>query len=173
MIAASEILATISEEHVSVVVAVPRLFRNIMLGLDKKFNDAGAGLRIYRKLLESVPLSLRTKLNAPIRKKLGGNINVWISGGSHLDGKITEFYHKLGIPLRQGYGLTETSPLLCVQTEFDTALDSVGKAVTWSDVKIVKPDELGRGEVYCRGPNLMLGYGEQAQTDEVMFDGWF
>lgn len=173
VIAATEILATIAEERISIVVAVPRLYRNIMLGLDKKFNQAGTGLRIYRKLLEGLPLKLRTKLNAPIRNKLGGNIKCWVSGGSHLDGKITEFYHKLGIPLRQGYGLTETSPLLCVQTEFDQAYDSVGKPVLWSEVKIVNPDDQGRGELYCRGPNLMLGYEEESQTDEAIIDGWF
>ncbi len=172
VIAATEILATIAEEHVSMVIAVPRLFRNIMLGLDKKFSASG-GLRAYRKLLEKMPLSLRQKLNAPIRKKLGGNIKAWVSGGSHLDGKITEFYHKLGIPLRQGYGLTETAPLLCVQESFDQAYDSVGQPVLWAEVKVLDPDELGRGELYCRGPNLMLGYTDAAQTEEVMSDGWF
>lgn len=173
VIAASEILATIAEEQISIVVAVPRLFRNIMLGLDKKFNDAGAGLRFYRRFLEALPLTMRTKLNVPIRKKLGGTIKCWVSGGSHLDGKITEFYHKLGIPLRQGYGLTETSPLQCVQKEFDEAYDSVGKPVLWSEVKILNPDDLGRGELLCRGPNLMLGYTDDSQTEEVMTDGWF
>ena len=173
MIAANEILATITEEHISIVVAVPRLFRNIMLGLDKKFNQAGPALRAYRRLLEKLPLSLRVRANAPIRKKLGGTIKCWVSGGSHLDGKITEFYHKLGIPLRQGYGLTETAPLLCVQKEFDTAYDSVGGPVIWSEVKVVDPDELGRGELYCRGANLMQGYMDEAQTAEVMEDGWF
>ncbi len=173
VIAASEILETISQEKVSIVVAVPRLFRNIMLGLDKKFSDASGGLRAYRKLLEKLPMSLRVRANAPIRNKLGGTIKCWVSGGSHLDGKITEFYHKLGIPLRQGYGLTETSPLVCVQKEFDDAYDSVGKPVLWSEVKIENPDEMGRGELYCRGPNLMLGYGEESQTAEAIIDGWF
>jgi len=173
VIAASEILATIAEEKVSIVVAVPRLFRNIMLGLDKKFNEASGGLRAYRKILEKLPMALRVRVNAPIRKKLGGTIKCWVSGGSHLDGKITEFYHKLGIPLRQGYGLTETSPLVCVQKEFDDAYDSVGKPVLWCEVKVENPDEMGRGELYCRGPNLMLGYGEESQTAEVIIDGWF
>ena len=173
VIAASEILATISEERVSVVVAVPRLFRNIMLGLEKKFEKAGAGLRAYCAILGKLPMSLRTLLNAPIRNKLGGTIKCWVSGGSHLDGKITEYYHRLGIPLRQGYGLTETSPLLCVQEEYDGSVDSVGKPVLWSEIKIVNPDEMGRGEVFCRGPNLMLGYGDDEQTAEVIIDGWF
>jgi long-chain acyl-CoA synthetase len=173
VIAASEILATIAEEKITIVVAVPRLFRNIMLGLDKKFSEAGVGLQAYRKLLEKLPMWLRVRANAPIRKKLGGTIKCWVSGGSHLDGKITEFYHKLGIPLRQGYGLTETSPLVCVQKEFDNAYDSVGKPVLWSEVKIENPDEMGRGELYCRGPNLMLGYEEEAQTTDAISDGWF
>ncbi len=173
VIAANEILATISEENITFIVAVPRLFRNIMLGMDKKFNDAGKGLQVYRKLLEKMPIMLRRKLNAPIRKKLGGDIRCWVSGGSHLDGKIMEFYHKLGIPLRQGYGLTETSPMICMQHEFDDAVDSVGAAVKWSEIKIVDPDEQGRGEVYARGPNVMLGYADDEQTAEVMKDGWF
>ena len=49
----------------------------------------------------------------------------------------------------------------------------MGKPVIWSEVKVENPDELGRGELYCRGPNLMLGYGEKAQTDEAVIDGWF
>ncbi len=173
VIAATEILATIAEEHVSIVVAVPRLFRNIMLGLEKKFAASSGALKAYISLIRAVPLGLRRKLNAPIRKKLGGNINVWISGGSHLDGKITEYYHKLGIPLRQGYGLTETSPLACAQVEFDSAVESVGRPVSWCEAKVESPDEQGRGELYLRGENLMLGYANDEQTADVMVDGWF
>ncbi len=63
--------------------------------------------------------------------------------------------------------------MLCVQKEFDDAIDSVGQPVKWAEVKVVNADELGRGEIYARGPNLMLGYADASQTDEVMFDGWF
>ncbi len=173
MVAANEILATIEEEKISIVVAVPRLFRNIMLGLEKKFNAGSKGLQTYISLLRKMPLWLRRRLNAPIRKKLGGNINCWVSGGSHLDGKIVEYYHQLGIPLRQGYGLTETSPILCGQEEFDPAIDSVGRPVSWCEVKLTDVDDQGRGELWVRGSNVMLGYMDEAQTAEVMDNGWF
>ena len=173
VLAASEILATLAEEKVTVVIAVPRLFRNVMLGLEKKFSAGGKGLAIYRKLLQSLPPGWRRYLNGPIRSKLGGNLKVWVSGGSHLDGQISSYYHALGLPLRQGYGLTETSPLACVQDAFDTAPESVGKPIDKVTVKIVDPDENGNGEVWIKGPNVMLGYEDQAQNDDVLEDGWF
>ena len=173
VLAASEILSALSEEKISVVIAVPRLFRNIMIGMQKKFAESGIGLKIFLKLLKITPLSLRQYLNYPLRKKLGGRIKVWVSGGSHLDGEITKFYHNLGLPLRQGYGLTETSPLACVQEEFDTAVESVGKPIEKVQVKIHQPDENGNGEVWIKGPNVMIGYEDSEQNASVFDDGWF
>ena len=129
VLAANEILAALQEEKITVLIAVPRLFRNIMLGLEKKFAEGGKALALYRRILKAAPLRLRQYLNAPLRKKLGGRIKVWVSGGSHLDGEITRYYHDLGFPLRQGYGLTETAPLVCVQENFDSAPESVGRPV--------------------------------------------
>jgi len=173
VLAASEILETLAEENVTVVIAVPRLFRNIMLGLEKKFSNAGKALQIYLSILRNSPLFLRKLLNAPIRKKLGGRINVWVSGGSHLDGRITSYYHGLGLPLRQGYGLTETSPLTSVQLDFDPQVESVGKPIEHVSVKIHNPDENGNGEVWIKGPNVMLGYEDEKQNEDVFEDGWF
>ncbi|MEJ2177575.1 MAG: class I adenylate-forming enzyme family protein [Gammaproteobacteria bacterium] len=173
VLAANEILATLQEEKVSVVIAVPRLFRNVMLGMEKKFASGGKGLVLYRKLLKSMPKNMRRYLNAPVRSKLGGNIKIWVSGGSHLDGRISRYYHDLGLPLRQGYGLTETSPLSCVQDNFDDAVESVGRPIEQVEVKIVDPDENGNGEVWIRGPNVMLGYEDEAQNKEALQDGWF
>ncbi|MGB5707703.1 MAG: class I adenylate-forming enzyme family protein [Arenicellales bacterium] len=173
VLAANEILATLQEEKITVVIAVPRLFRNVMLGMEKKFSAGGKGLAMYRKLLKSMPKHMRRYLNAPIRNKLGGNIKIWVSGGSHLDGRISRYYHDLGLPLRQGYGLTETSPLSCVQDNFDDALESVGRPIDQVEVKIVDPDENGNGEVWIKGPNVMIGYEDDTQTSEAMEDGWF
>ncbi len=173
VLAAGEILDTLAQENITVVVAVPRLFRNIMLGLEKKFSNAGKGLQIYLTILRSSPLFLRKYLNAPIRKKLGGRIKVWVSGGSHLDGRISRYYHDLGLPIRQGYGLTETSPLTSVQGSFDTEFASVGKPVEHVAVKIHNPDENGNGEVWIKGPNVMLGYEDEGQNADVFENGWF
>jgi long-chain acyl-CoA synthetase len=173
VLAASEVLATMEQEKISVLIAVPRLFRNIMLGLEKKFKNASPFLKAYIWALRKSPLSLRKYINSPIKHKLGGKIKVWVSGGSHLDHTICQYFHDLGLPLRQGYGLTETSPLACVQEEFDPAIQSVGKPIEDVEIKICVPDKDGRGEVCIRGPNVMLGY-ENPDHNNDAFDGqWF
>ncbi|MGI9309905.1 MAG: AMP-binding protein, partial [bacterium] len=172
-LAASEILAALREERISVLIAVPRLFRNVMHGLERRFADGGGALALYREMLKRMPLPLRRRLNAPIRSQLGGRITAWVSGGSHLDGRITRYYHDLGLPLRQGYGLTETSPLTSIQQGFDDAVESVGRPIEGVRVKIHQPDDNGDGEIWIRGANVMLGYDDRAQTDEAMRDGWF
>lgn len=173
VLAAAEILETLQQEKISVVIAVPRLYRNVMLGLEKKFRDAGGLLAAYRALIKMAPVPLRRRINAPIRKKLGGRITAWVSGGSHLDGRISRYYHDLGLSLRQGYGLTETSPLTSIQENFDAATESVGKPVEQVRVKIHNPGDDGSGEVWIKGPNVMLGYEDPQQTAEALQDGWF
>ena len=173
VLAANEILAAMQEEKITVLIAVPRLYRNIILGLDKKFNNAGPALKMYRNLLKIMPLSLRRKVNFPIRKQLGTNIKAWVSGGSRLDPEITKAFHDLGLPLRQGYGLTETSPVAAVQEEFDPVLESVGKPLEHMQIRIDEPDEKGIGEVWIKGPNVMLGYTDEELTKQVIEDGWF
>lgn len=173
VLAANEILAALSEENVNIVIAVPRLFRNVMHGLEKKFSEGGKALGIYRGLIKSLPPKWRRLLNGPIRSKLGGDLKIWVSGGSHLDARISAYYHALGLPLRQGYGLTETSPLACIQDAFDTAPESVGKPVDQVNIKINDPDEDGNGEVWIKGPNVMLGYEDEEQNRNALEDGWF
>ena len=173
VLAAAEILDTLQQENISVMIAVPRLYRNILLGLEKKFQEGGKLINAYRALIKWSPMWLRRRINAPLRKKLGGQIKAWVSGGSHLDGRISRYYHDLGLPLRQGYGLTETSPLTSIQENFDTAVDSVGKPVEKVRVKIYNPDQHGSGEIWIAGPNVMLGYDDPEQTAESLQDGWF
>ena len=173
VLAANEILEALEQEGITVLIAVPRLFRNVMNGLEKKFASASGALKAYIGLIRRSPLPLKKILNAPIRKKLGGNITVWVSGGSHLDGTITKYYHQLGIPLRQGYGLTETSPLSSVQAEFDPAPDSVGRPIDDVEFHIHEPDESGAGEVWIKGPNVMLGYEDSNQNSDAMEGEWF
>ena len=173
VLAASEILEALREEKISLLVGVPRLYRNIMLGLDKRFRQGGSMLGLYLRILKCLPVFLRRRLNWPIRKHLGGNIKVWISGGSRLDPKISGYFQQLGLPLIQGYGLTETSPVISMQKTFDSILDSVGDPLEEIEVKIHNADDKGHGELWVKGPNVMLGYLTQAQNDQVFEDGWF
>ena len=152
VLVANEILATLEEEGISVIIAVPQLFRNVMHGLEKKFAEGGTGLALYRKLLKALPVRWRGLLNGPIRRKFGGKIKIWVSGGSHLDGEISRYYHELGLPLRQGYGMTETSPLACIQENFDQAVESVGRPVDQVEVKICSPTKKAAARFGSRGP---------------------
>ena len=176
-LAARDIMDTLQSENISVVIAVPKLYRNIMRGLEKRFAQTqglgGIALATYRRLLRLTPPSLRQFINAPLRKKLAPAVKIWVSGGARLDPPISRYFHHLGLPLRQGYGLTETSPLVSVQAHFYPAHGSVGKPVAGVRVKIHRPDAHGQGEVWVRGANVMLGYEDRQQTAEVLRDGWF
>ncbi len=173
VLTAKEVMDAMMEARVSVVLAVPRLFRNIKVGMEKKFEQKGFAVKVYIGLLAALPLALRRRLNAPIRKQISPNLRYWLSGGARLDPTIASFYRKLGISLRQGYGLTETSPVTCVQEAYPSNLDSVGYAIDGVEVKIHEPDEHGCGEVLIRGHNVMLGYTDEKLTAEAMLDDWF
>ena len=173
VLTAKEVMDAMLEENVSVVLAVPRLFRNIKVGMEKKFRDKSILVRGYIALLGALPLGIRRRVNAPILKQLSPNLRYWVSGGARLDPAIGQFFRDLGISLRQGYGLTETSPVSCVQEAFPANLDSVGYAIEGVEVKIHEPDEHGCGEVLIRGDNVMLGYTDERLTQEVMMDDWF
>ncbi len=173
VLAANEILEAMVDEKITMVIAVPRLFRNIMLNMKKRFKEGGMALGAYLTLLRFIPLSMRPLLNLPIRKKFGGNIKCWLSGGSRLDPEIGQFFRDLGLPLIQGYGLTECSPVVSVQEHSDPLLDSVGKPLPGVKVKIHAPDMNGAGELWVSGPNVMMGYVDEIQTRETMDNGWY
>lgn len=173
VIAAGEILEAMDEEKITLMIAVPRLFRNIMLGMEKKFTAGSGLLKAYIELIRGSPDWLARIINAPIRRKFGGSIRCWLSGGSRLDPEIARYFRKLGFPLIQGYGLTECGPVVSVQSLHDPRLDSVGKPLFGMEVKVHEPNEAGDGELWVRGPNLMLGYVDEKQTDEVITDGWY
>ncbi len=173
VLAANEVMAAIEQEKISILIAVPRLYRNIMLGLQKRFEAGGMLQGVFIGLIRKSPYALKQLLNSPIRKKFGGDVKLWFSGGSRLDPKITQFFRELGLPLRQGYGLTETSPVVSAQAGLTARIDSVGQCLDGIEAKIHAADGDGQGELWIRGPNVMLGYTDDEKTDEVIKDGWF
>lgn len=105
-----------------------------------------------------------------VLEKLGGRLRIAITGGAAISPKVSQLFIGLGVPLLQGYGLTETSPILCVNRLEDNDPASVGPAIP--GVEIRKTDEC---ELIARGPNIMLGYwrNKQATDDVIDKDGWF
>ncbi len=110
-----------------------------------------------------------------VHDALGGNIRWMISGGAALPKETAEFFKGVGLPLSEGYGLTEASPVLTVaKASMRTAAGHVGKAIPGVEVKIASPDDNGVGEVVARGPNVMLGYANNPEATAAVIDadGW-
>ena len=138
----------------------------------------GVGLRRARTALAGRSASLSTRLQhgladrlvlSKVRGRLGGRLRFVVSGSAPLSTPIAEFFFAIGIPVVEGYGLTETSPTLTVNPLERPKLGTVGPALPGVELRIADD-----GEVLARGPNVMQGYyGKPGATAEVMRDGWF
>jgi long-chain acyl-CoA synthetase len=122
------------------------------------------------------PLGLRFRLGLAnflvlnkLKGRVGGRIRFFVSGGGALSRDVAEFFYSIGLPILEGYGLTETSPVLCVNRLGATRLGTVGPPVPGVELKIA-PD----GEILAKGPNIMKGYyNRPEETAQVLQDGWF
>lgn len=104
-----------------------------------------------------------------LQHALGGKIRLCCSGGAALPDHVHDFYHERGVPVLQGYGLTETSPVITTSTAGQVRRGSVGPPIPGVEIKIASD-----GEILTRGPHVMIGYyKDQQATDEVLRDGWF
>src|SRR6185295_16499560 len=110
----------------------------------------------------------------PVHRKLGGRMRLLITGGSALPPDTLKAFRGLGFNLYEGYGMTESSPVLTVTRPGDKVIPgSVGRALPGIDVRIDQPDAQGIGEVIAKGPNVMTGYFENAEaTAQTLQDGW-
>jgi long-chain acyl-CoA synthetase len=110
---------------------------------------------------------------AKVKKSLGGNIT-FISGGAALDPEVARGLGKLGFTVYQGYGITETSPVISVEYPGGQKLGTVGRPIPGVEVRITNPDEDGVGEILVHGPNVMQGYYQRPEeTAEVIKNGWY
>ena len=173
------IQSNLKEYKVSVFVCVPLLleamYKKIMAEVEKqgKTNVIKIGTKISNFLLK-LGIDIRRKLFKQILDNLGGNIRFVISGASGIDKKVAKGFNDFGILTVQGYGLTETSPVLTAETEEKMRLGSCGISLPNVEMKVDNPNEEGIGELIAKGPNVMLGYYENKEaTDEVLKDGWF
>ncbi len=126
-------------------------------------------LRAFSNALRKIGIDLRGPLFKVVRKNLS-KLRLIISGAAALSPETYNFFNDIGIVLIQGYGLTETAPVLSAENPENMRIGSIGKALPGIDVKIDSPDEEGIGEIVAKGPNVMLGYqGEESPIK----DGYF
>ena len=173
------IAQNLREYKISIFVGVPILVEAIYKNIKKeiKKQDKEKMVNTARKvsnLLLKCKIDLRRKLFASIHKPLGGELRYIIAGGAALDKEVTEYFNSIGVRVIQGYGLTETAPVIAAEDYKLVKPGSVGRALPGVEVDIVDKDENGIGEVIAKGPNIMLGYYEDPErTAEVIKDGWF
>jgi len=165
--------------------AVPRFYQNLYQKINSNFKKAKSvkkflinktidlGIKkllknkttliedVYQKICD---LTVRKKIKA----QFGGSLKAFISGGGALDREVGQFLNAIGLPTLQGYGLTETSPVVSCNPLNDIKIDTVGPPFPGNEVKIAND-----GEILIKGENVMLGYwNNQKETDNVLKNGW-
>lgn len=169
----------IKEYQVTAMVSVPILFegmyKKVMKGIEKKgkLETVKKGIKISRFLLK-FGIDIRKKLFKEIHDNLGGKARLFVAGGAALDPEAEKGFNDLGFAMYQGYGLTESSPVIAAEDDKYRRLGSIGKAFPSLDVKIVEPNEEGIGELVAKGPSIMLGYynNEEATKEAIDEEGW-
>ncbi len=169
----------LKEYEVSVFVGVPLLVNKMYENIEKEIEKQGKTKLINRatkisNLLLKLHIDIRRKLFKQVLDGLGGKMRLIISGGAPLDKKVSIKFNELGVRLIQGYGLTETCPVIAAENDKYIRNGSVGFPMRHVTVEIVNKDKDGIGEVRVKGPNIMMGYYENEEaTNNVLKDGWF
>lgn len=169
----------LKEYHVTVFVCVPLLleamYKKINTQIEKqKKTKIIKFAKIISNFLLKFKIDIRRKIFKQILDNLGGELRFVISGASAIDKKVAKGFNDFGILTIQGYGLTETSPVLAAENEKSIRYGSVGLPLPEMEIKINNPNEDGIGEIIAKSPSLMLGYYEMPEeTNAVIKDGWF
>lgn len=168
----------IKEFQITAMISVPILFENmykkVMKGIEKKgkLETVKKGIKISQFLLK-FGIDIRKKLFKEIHDNLGGKARLFVAGGAALDPEAEKGFNELGFAMYQGYGLTESSPVIAAEDDKYQRLGSIGKAFPNIEVKIDEPNEEGIGELMAKGPTIMLGYyNNEEATKEAIEDGW-
>ncbi len=180
-----KLLKNISDCSPDIMTAVPRFYQNLYQKINSAFSKA-KGVKKFlventvylgSKKFNKEKLNIKDKIinkiceitvRSKIKKQFGGSLKTFVSGGGALDPEIGIFLNSIGLPTLQGYGLTETSPVVSCNPIEDIRIDTVGIPFRCNNVKIAED-----GEILVKGENVMLGYwNKKVETDKVLVDGW-
>ena len=169
-----ELTATMKEKGITNMIVVPLVAKMLKNSIDKQIKKQPAAAQTVFKIMYAfakiMPRRVRRLMFKTIRDGMGGKLECFICGGAPLEDSVAEFFNRIGIPVFQGYGLTETSPTISTNRYGHSKLGTVGQALPSVKVKIAE-----NGEILATGPNVMQGYyGKPEMTKEVIDeDGWF
>ena len=169
----------IKEYQITAMISVPALYESIYKRLMKNIEKKGKLPEVEKmikltNMFSKVGIDLKRVIFKDIIDGLGGKIRLLVNGAAALSPEVEKGFNDLGITTVQGYGLTETSPVISAGTDFEQRIGSVGKVFPSVKLKIMNKDENGIGEIYVKGPTVMLGYYQNEEaTKEVLDKGWF
>ena len=169
-----ELTTTMKEKGITNMIVVPLVAKMLKNSIDKQIKKqsktAQKAFKILYNLAKFAPRALRRLMFKSIIDGLGGKLECFISGGAPLEDNVAEFFDRIGIPIFQGYGLTETSPTISTNRYGHSKIGTVGQPLPSVMVKIAE-----NGEILATGPNVMQGYYNKPEmTKEVIDeDGWF
>ena len=173
------IVKNLSEFKITGFVCVPLILETVYKKIFKELEKQGKlklinFARRFSRFLLKFKIDIRRKIFKPILDKLGGNLRILIAGGAPMEKNAIDAFVDFGINLLQGYGLTETSPVLAGENDKFKKSGSVGFPLPSINIKINNPDKEGIGEILVNAPTVMLGYYKNKEaTNEVLKNGWF
>ncbi|HEU5394390.1 MAG TPA: AMP-binding protein [Candidatus Methylomirabilis sp.] len=178
---APDLLACMQETGVTILVGVPQLYAMLHRGLWEQIGRRPAPARaVFRLLLAAsdrlLPLTGERAgrlLFRQVHRRFGGRLRIMASGGAKLDPAVAADFRRLGFQVLEGYGLTETAPVVSFNPPERPVLESIGRPLSGVEVRIGEADADGVGEILVRGPNVMSGYYRNPEaTAEALRDGW-
>ena len=171
------IVKNIGEYHPSVILCVPLLLENMHKNIIKNMNKTLPKKYVKNQNdnpYENLPFIIKKVVRNKVKNTLGGRLRVFIVGAASVNPTIIYDFEKLGLLTLQGYGLTECSPLVSGNNDFFHKAESCGLPIPKVEYKINNPNENGEGEIWVKGPNVMLGYYNMPEeTSKSITDGWF
>ncbi|MFW6275992.1 MAG: AMP-dependent synthetase/ligase [bacterium] len=139
------------------------------------YRDGYTPMKGFNKMIKSIPYQIANQIVfKKVRGIFGGNLKFCVGGGALLDIKQQHFFYSIGVPVYQGYGLTEATPIISANCEHTHKLGTSGKLINNVECEIYQPDpETGKGEIVIRGNNVMKGYYKNKEaTEETIYKGW-
>ena len=164
---AQDLMRTLQEERVSIIIGVPRLYSMLAKGIRSKIDAKALTRGIYKACEKIGNRTLSRLVFGSVRKKMGGAIKYLVSGGAALDPAVASTMKTLGLDVLEGYGMTECAPMISFTRPDDIKPGASGQPVPGVSV------EIRDGEICVQGPNVMQGYYNRPQeTADVVHDGW-
>lgn len=163
----------------TVLVCVPLILESIYKRIMKNIEKQGKiklvnNMIKVTNVLDKIHINLKRKVFKEVHEALGGNIRLIVSGAAAMDESLAKSLSGLGLQVYQGYGLTETSPVIAVENDHAIKSGTVGKVLPSLELKIENKNEMGIGEIVVKGPSVMLGYYKNNSATEEVFEGeWF